>query len=363
MFRTLRSTLLTAAAFLSLAMVQAVPSTVCAEREVPGAGDARHGQWFLDPGSKGDAKDNLRFSLRRVDGDSWQSWGSDPVSIEDLEGLTPQDFGAGSHGVTFRVRRDGGTFVCRGSIDGRRGAGTFELELDPDFAAELERRGLGVPTEEQQVRLVMANAGIALLDELKTQGYDRPDLPTLLKMADHGVRLEYVRGMGALGYRLGSLGELVRARDHGVDPWFVRGLAEAGFKNLPFERLLTVRDHGVDPTFIAYYRSIGYGRLTLDELLTLRDHGVDGSFIEGMRSLGFRNLSLDQLRSARDHGVDPHYVAEMAEAGFKNLALADLMRARDHGVDGSFARLVRERRGGQVPLEEMIELRDRGLTR
>jgi hypothetical protein len=322
--------------------------------------DDRHGQWLLDP-ARHDEKADLSISFRRFDPEGWQDWGSQSISIADLDGLTDRDFTADPHDVTFRVHRDGGTFNCRGSIDGRRGAGTFELVLDPRFAAELRRRGVGSPTEAQQVRLVMANGGIALLDELHAQAYDTPNLDTFIQMANHGVSLDYVRSMGGLGYRLGSLEHLITARDHGVDPRYVRGLASAGYHDLPFEKLLTARDHGVDPTFIAEYVRLGYHDQSLDELISLRDHGVDGRFLEGMRGLGYGAASLDLMLSARDHGVDPHYVAGMAEVGFKGVALEDLIQARDHGVDPAFVRRVRSKRSGRIPLDEMIALRDRGF--
>ncbi|MGH7723840.1 MAG: hypothetical protein ACREOU_00250 [Candidatus Eiseniibacteriota bacterium] len=332
----------------------------CARAATPADRDARLGQWFLDPSSKRDRSDMLRISFRRTGVQGWQSWGSQLVSFDHLEGLTAADLTSGAHPVTFRVRRDGGTFHCRGSIDGNRGAGTYELVLDPKFPAELKRRGLETPTEAEHVRLVMANAGIALLDELHTQGYGRPDLLMLLKMADHGVSQDYVRSMGTLGYRLDSLNELVMARDHGVDPAYVRALANAGFKNLPFEQLLRARDHGVDAQFIEGYKELGYGDLSLDELISMRDHGVDPQFIEGMRDLGYKKASLEMFLMARNHGVDPEYVEDMADVGFKSLPLEELIQARNHGVDASYVRRVRASQGRDLALDEIIALRNQG---
>src|SRR2546422_4727386 len=120
MFQTARSRLVAAAAILFVGVVFGVACAAgSAERDATGSADrdTRRGQWFLDPASKRDAKENLRLSFRRYGAEGWQSWGSEPLSIGDLEGLTAEDLASEAHAVSFRIRRDGGTFQCRGSGD------------------------------------------------------------------------------------------------------------------------------------------------------------------------------------------------------------------------------------------------------
>jgi hypothetical protein len=132
----------------------------------PGANRiAATGQWFLNwEGGKKDI--GLQFRITR--GHEHDSWGSQNVKLETLEGLSLEETGP----VEFRVQRDAGTFFLRGSLAEGQGAGTFELVLDAKFADELDRRGIGRPTEDQQVDLALADMSMALLDDFNHLGYD-----------------------------------------------------------------------------------------------------------------------------------------------------------------------------------------------
>jgi hypothetical protein len=313
------------------------------------------GQWALDRGDKPNQV-SLTFKAK---GEGWtMNWGSSDIPSGSLEGL---DLARASSGqVEFRLRRDAGTFVCRGVMEGETGAGVYHLELDPKYPEGLERRGVGRPTAEMQTRLAYADAGYDLLDELKKQNFETPDLDGFLTMAEHGVNLAYVRDMAGLGYRMSSIADLVRARDHGVDPKYIMSMRAAGYPGLTFAQLIRARDHGVDAKYVATIRELGRTDLSLDDLIQLRDHGVDGTYVAGMRGMGFRNASLEEFQTARDHGVDPRYVSSIADAGFPGLSLSDLIRGRDHGVDAAYIRRVIDRERERPSFDEVIRLRDRG---
>src|SRR5207244_1634756 len=145
-----------------------------AARSAVGAGErvAASGQWFIDcDRPSGD----LQLSLRMSRGRGHESWGSQKVSRESLAGLSLDESGP----VEFHFRRDAGTFFARGSMAPDKGAGTFELVLDPAFAGELERRGIGRPTEEQQIQLAMADMSLDLLEDFQRLGYEKPDVELL----------------------------------------------------------------------------------------------------------------------------------------------------------------------------------------
>jgi hypothetical protein len=315
------------------------------------------GKWILEwkPSKE---KVQMTFMWKRPEGTS--HWGGHGMAIEKLQGLTAEQITGKATDVHFEIVRDAGTFVCDGRAGAGEGGGLFELQLAPGFAAELERRGVGKPTEAQQIRLALADAGLNLLDELAAQKYTMPKVDELVRMADHGVSHEYVAGMGRLGYRTNTVAGLVKLRDHGVDPGYILGLKEAGFDDLSTAELLTARDHGVDPEYVAEMRRLGHKDMTLQELVRVRDHGVDAQFIRGMAAHGHDDLPLAQLVRSRDHGVDPSYIKKMADAGYAGLELEELIRARDHGVDGAFARRIKSRLGRKVSLDELIRIRDRG---
>ena len=315
------SLLIIGALCLAPALVRASTQEFGVDHTVP-----LSGQWTL---SRGDSPDHVSFSLESH-GRGWSHSSGSDVPVRELQGLD-LDHASNTSTVDFVLKRDAGSFRCHGVVQGREGAGLFTLELDAAYAAALEKRGLGRPTGDEQARLAYADAGFALLDELGAQGYPTPDVHEFLTMAQHGVNVEYVRGMAKLGYRFQTVRDLIRARDHGVDP-----------------------------DFVAELQSAGYSGLSYAVLLSARDHGVDGDYVSGMRGAGYGSLTIAQLQTARDHGVDPRYVSSMAREGYKDLPLESLVRARDHGVDAEFARDVHDRTGRRPPIDELIRLRDRG---
>ena len=315
-----------------------------------------HGQWFLD---RSRDSEKVHFGLRYQTSHGNSSWGR-TLSAARLQGLSSDALERDGEEVEFRLVRDAGTFHCRGSITKGRGAGTFELSLDPSFPRELERRGVGRPTEAEQARLAFADAGFELLDALRQEKYPTPEVETFIRLAEHGVDPEYIHGMAEAGFRLGSLETLTEARDHGVVPSFIRGLRELGFRELDYQEVLTARDHGVTPDYIRGMKEVGAEIESLDQLIETRDHGVDADYVKEMRRVGYTRTGLEELTMARDHGVDADYVEMLAEAGFARLPLATVVRARDHGLSSSRVRQARQRLGAEATIDEVIEWHDHG---
>lgn len=289
------------------------------------------GQWMIDSGSD---PATVELTLRLTRGHGHESWSSRSVSLDKLVGLTADIIRDGASAASFEVRRDAGTIRARGSFADGKGGGTFDLVLDPAFAAELGRRGVGRPTEAQQIELALADASLAFLDDLKSFGYPTPDVTLFVRCVEHGVNRKFVRGLKDLGYQLASIDDLIEARDHGVDPEFIRGMQAAGYRHPEFE-----------------------------ELLRARDHGADADFAQGLQQAGYREVPLDQLVEARDHGVDGDFISDLKAAGYANLTLKEAIRARDHGVDGHYAKRVQEKVGHAVSLAEVIQYRDTGGLR
>jgi len=319
-----------AASMLTLSALGAVParSENWSEEPSPRAEALMRGTWEIHR-TKSDSEVWLGLRNDYGNGSRWQR--GTRLDAKEIAGM-PSLEGTERRPVELRLKRDAGTIVLTGEFAGPRGAGTFVLELDPDFPAELEKRGVGRPNQGEQAKLLVSGADFSLLDALKRERYETPRLGMLLRMADHGVDEHYVNGMARAGFRLESLDVLVQARDHGVDPHFIEGMAEAGYRNLDYETVLRARDHGADPDYVADMTEAGYGHLPLATLIKARDHGVDGNFVLGLR-----------------------------RAGFDKLTLEEVIRARDHGVSANYAKRVRSKRPG-ASLDQVIAMRDRGLS-
>ena len=316
-----------------------------AARLVPVAGaqgERREGQWLVEH----DAAENkthftLRYESRKYGPEgktSHSSWSTGfNVELNRLQGLTREQLmSAGGTQARFQLKRDAGAFDCEGWVRAGKGSGHFVFTPDRNFAAELQRRGVGSPTDEQLFTLAMSDAGLALLDELKAQGYEQPTLEQFVRMNSRGVRLDYVRGLGALGYRLGSVDKLIRMRDHGVSLAYVRELSEAGYRNLSAEELVRIRSHGVSTTFLREMKAEGYGGLTLEQLVRLRSHGVSARYVRDLKELGYARLSAEQLVRLRSHGVTAAFVRRAkAESGEAAPTVDELIWMRARGLTGT----------------------------
>jgi beta-lactamase regulating signal transducer with metallopeptidase domain len=307
------------------------------------------GTWELRPADK-DGLVHLRISERN------SSSGFD-TPRDRFEGLTTV-----GGPVSFKLRRDAGTFTFEGVVHNGVGAGTFSFAPDPAFPVELAKRGFAKPTLREQYQLARGDVGYAFLDELNTQGYAKPDTAGLVRAAEHGVQATYLSEMGTLGYRLGSLDALMTLRDHGVTPTYIRELADFGYTKLPAADLVKARDHGVSPEYVRTLRDNGYRSLPMDQLVNLRDHGVSAEFIQQMGDAGYRQQTIDELVRMRDHGISPQYVRDMAALGYTRLSLDELVRLRDHGVSPEYTRDVKALGYDKLTIEDLVMLRDHGLT-
>jgi beta-lactamase regulating signal transducer with metallopeptidase domain len=283
------------------------------------------------------------------------------VPLERLEGLTAAQLAGSGGPVQFRMRRDAGTFTFEGVLRGGVGAGTFSFTADPNFPAELAKRGFARPTTAEQYQMARHDIGYAFVDELRKLGYAKPQTSELVRAGQHGVQVTYLREMGELGYRLGTLAPLIELRDHGVTPSYVRELAALGYKGLPADDIRRARDHGISPEYATAMRDAGYGSLPMDALIKARDHGVTAEYVRGLSDAGHAKLPLAELIRVRDHGVTPEYAREMRQLGHA-LPVAELVRARDHGVSTEFVRELTALGYSNLPMDALIRLRDHGVT-
>lgn len=322
------------------------------------AGDAAaqdmRGTWFAREAHDPQAPPRIHLELRT----HGSNWGLD-VPVSELEGFAA---GGGAGGAArFRLRREAGTFAFNGTFSDGEGVGSYTFTPDPGFSAALAHRGLARPTPKQQWSLALGDVGVAYVDELARQGYARTvNTDGLVRAAEHGAGLRYLREMGALGYRVGSLDALITLRDHGVTPEYVRQMAELGYRGLSAAEATRLVDHGVRPTFIRELAGFGYRNLPLEQLVRLVDHGVSANFVRELAALGYRNLPLEQLVRLVDHGVNAGFVRELARMGYRGLSLEEMVRMMDHGVNARFVERTNSQAGRRLTVPELVTLRDRG---
>ncbi len=259
--------------------------------------DSYAGTWSIQPSSqRGDV--HLQMAYHREDSRGSQSWGeSNDVPLASL-GLSQNDLSAGRK--SFNIVQDAGTFHADGTFNGGMGGGSWTFEPSRSFAQALRARGVGEPSDEQQFHLGMAGFKLTTLDTLLRDGFERPSIDDLERMATHGVNDDFVNSMRALRISPKTIGELVRMRDHGVQLRYAAAMLRIDGR-LNAEDLIRMRDHGVSETYVGDLARLGY-HPSAEELVRLVDHGVSAGFIERMRSHGYTHLSVDDLIRLRDHG-------------------------------------------------------------
>lgn len=285
-------------------------------------------EWRVEDKAEAAGAVNLQLTHRR---DRNVTSHGRAIALADLQGLTSAQLGGPTAQVVrFRLSRDAGVFACEGSAQRNMGSGVCDFSPGRAFAQRLSATGMGQATDEQLLALAMADVGGAYLDELRRQRYALPTVAGLVRAAQHGVNLRYLRGMDAAGYRLAHLDGLVTLRDHGVGPQYIEGLRAAGYTGLPVEQLRRLRDHGVSTEFIRAMSELGYGKLAPEELVRLRDHGVSARFVRELRELGYSGLTPAELVRLRDHGVTASFIRR-ANADGARLDAAELIRMRNRG--------------------------------
>jgi hypothetical protein len=263
-------------------------------------------QWTIATTNGGNVGFETRYRAVSAEGNN-SSEDSFDYPAADLEstfrGLSRAQLFGPETNVRFTVVRQEGTIVCTGRAGGGKAEGEFTFTLDPGFTNQLASRGVGTVSPERQMEWLFENAdALGMLDYFKSQAYPVPSVDLLSRVFEHGVTMQYVRDLAAVGLHALTVEQLVRAVDHGVRP---RAIAE--------------------------FQAYGFTNLTLEEAIGLSDHGVTPAFLRGLAQMGY-HVTPDQARDLVDHGVTLRYIQKLHAAGYTNLSVTDLVRLADHGV-------------------------------
>jgi beta-lactamase regulating signal transducer with metallopeptidase domain len=246
-----------------------------------------------------------------------------------LSDAEQREFESGPDG--FVLRRDAGSFTFSGEWDGSgdiEGEGRFGFVPDREFQRKVGIRGL---KDRELLILAARDVGYAYLAALDELGYGKPDDDDLMALTIHGVSIEFIEEMRAIGYEP-SLDRCVEWRIHGVSPDFARRMAEAGYETVDGDQLVEWRIHGVSPEFVEGMKKAGVRGLNVDELTAMRIHGVSVDFVRDLDELGYAELEADDLVAMRIHGVSTSYIQRILDKTNENPSVDDLIKMKIHGI-------------------------------
>ncbi|HET7436300.1 MAG TPA: M56 family metallopeptidase [Thermoanaerobaculia bacterium] len=199
-------------------------------------------QWTITPSAQGPAVAQL--SIGYIGSSGKLGWTRGAIPLARLEGITEGD------DVNFNIVRDAGTLACTGTFHDQRGAGDCAFSASAAYAAELERRGIGRPSLQQQFVLAIHDAELDFVRELERQHYERPTIDDLLHAALNGADLTMLRELGAIGYRVDTVARLVSLSNHSVTASYIRDLREAGLQEPTDRELIRLHSNGVTPEMV-----------------------------------------------------------------------------------------------------------------
>lgn len=371
-------------------VLAAMPAAESAAERSEASGVPLQLSWTMRP-SKHDPENRVQFSLAYTDGDH-QSQNSRPRRWSDFQGIdSSQLSSAQATNIQFSLDAEAGRLTCQGSVSRQAGAGNCEFAPSLSYAKDLQRLGVGEPTQRQQLMLALEDVPLALVNELRRQGYGAFDVKRLVEMGIHGVNVAWLQELDAVGYRLTETRrlvefrihgvnadyirrlaaantslrelppqELVEMRIHGVTPKSVDALARAGYADLPQQRLVEMAIHGATPEFVAELGALGYPGLAPKKLVEMRIHGVTPDFVGKLKRLGYERLEPQQLIEMRIHGVSPTFIQELASLGYRQLEPSQLVQMRIHRVSPEFIREQNANSGRNLPVSRLVEMRIHG---
>ena len=281
--------------------------------------------WTIAPEDDG-GRDQIQFSISYRSGRSQSMW-SNTTALSELGGVTAAQLAGDGTPIRFQIVREAGRFDCEGIARRGRGTGECAFTPDPAFAAALARHGIAAPSRSQSYSLALARVGIALIDELDRQRYQRPEIDDLVSAGVHRVDVDYVRGMANAGYRVGTVDGLVQMRIHRVTTDYIEALAAAGYRPSA-DMAVQLRIHGATPDYIRALAAAGGMGYDTQDLVSMRIHRVTPEFLGALRSMGYGRLSAEQLTTMSIHGVEPGFVRRMNEAEGRRLTPEELVSRR-----------------------------------
>ena len=298
-------------------------------------GSGQRGVWTAQKQTwrvqNGGATTLVELSLRRVSGKGhWNS--SETLPLAELRGLAAPALEAASADVRFDWTRDAGSFACTGRFEAGVGAGHFIFARNPEYAADMKRRGYGEIDDEKALRLALHDVSRSFIDEPRQARLRARAARRARSRSGSTARAwSTSRGWPALGYRKLTVDQLTSLRIHGASLEFVREMQALGFTGLPTDGLVSFRIHGVSPGYVRAFKALGYDSLTADQLVSMRIHGVTPEFAKELKDLGYQQVAVDDLVSMRIHGVTTEFVKRVQARGGKPVDVDRLVSMRIHG--------------------------------
>jgi hypothetical protein len=223
------------------------------------------------------------------------------IPLRDFTGLNPN----ADSNVQFTLSRDAGAVVFDGFFKDGKGVGDFKFTPNSGFIATMKKQGFSNDlTTEKLFAMAILDVSVTFIYELKSMGYDKPELDQLIALRALGATITFVREAQDWGFGKLSLSDLIEIKAMGIDPDYARSMKSLGFNDLSLRKLIELKALGINSDYIREMRSAGFENIPVDKLIEMKAMDITADYVKKMRGLGLKNLSVSELIQIKATGAD-----------------------------------------------------------
>jgi hypothetical protein len=223
------------------------------------------------------------------------------IPLQDFTGLDPN----ANSNVQFRLTHDAGTVVFDGLFKDGKGVGDFKFTPNNGFIGTMRKQGYSDDlTTEKLFAMAVLDVSANFIKELKSIGYDRPDLDQLIALRALGVTIAFAREARDWGFGKLSPNDLIEIKAMGINPDYIRSMKSLGFDDMSLRKLIELKALGMNEDYIKEMRSLGFDNLTINQLIEMKAMGITADYVKKMRGLGLKDVSVNELIQIKATGAD-----------------------------------------------------------
>jgi hypothetical protein len=223
------------------------------------------------------------------------------IPLQDFTGLNPN----ANSNVQFTLTRDAGTVAFDGLFKDGKGVGDFKFTPNSGFIATMKKQGYSDDlTAEKLCVMALLDVSAKFINELKSIGYDKPELDQLIALRALGVTAAFAREAQGWGFGKLSPNDLIEIKAMGISPDYIRSMKSLGFDGASLSKLVELKALGVNEDYAREMRSLGFENLSMNQLIEMKAMGITADYVKKMRGLGLKDVSVSELIQIKATGAD-----------------------------------------------------------
>jgi hypothetical protein len=313
--------------------------------------DMRQGTWLLTVNG-----DDVEIEIRAQSGDkSWRS----SFTVRKSE-INPYP---GQGTVEFKLVRDAGTIVFKGSFDGEQGLGHFQFQPDESYFNELRKMGVEDMDDHTENTFFVVNVPKDFVRMLNRNGYtpirERDVVDLTMRKVDEPF-LKYWKNSGVEG--ADEVHNLFMLKSLRIEPAYVDDLKKAGYTHLTVEQLIRLKRQDIDGNYVRAMNAGDSTQISPEQLLLYKMMHIDPAYLASLRKVGYDHLDQSEIRQLYNAHVTADYIKGFQDAGFSNLPARELVTLKYRNASPEDAKAFRSAGYTDMDFNRINQLKSEGIT-